>query len=241
MKIMKELLAANLNEIVRGNHRAAAVFEKYNLDFYARGERSLLQACQQRGLSAESIAAQLSNLEKSSLPAFVTSYDPLSVSQLIDLVVDTHHTYVKKELPQIMSCVQQVAVKHGTTHPEMIKVLELVTTLKEEKELHMRKEELILFPRIRLMEEQALAGHQRNVNKIYLQSPIMVLESEHEHALKLMTEIRQLTNDYRVPGDGCPTYRLLLASLQAFEIDLYYHVNLENTILFPRALKLFED
>jgi len=61
------------------------------------------------------------------------------------------------------------------------------------------------------------------------------MEAEHESAGEAMFEIRQLTNGYTVPADGCATYTVCLQELDAFEKDLHAHVHLENNILFPKA------
>ena len=53
-----------------------------------------------------------------------------------------------------------------------------------------------------------------------------------------MARIREQTENYRVPEDGCTTYRVCLQELEAFEQDLHTHVHLENNILFPKARKL---
>jgi regulator of cell morphogenesis and NO signaling len=67
------------------------------------------------------------------------------------------------------------------------------------------------------------------------------MEQEHDHAGKLIDEIRILSNNYTPPQDACTTYRLSFASLKAFELDLHHHVHLENNLLFPRAIGAFKD
>jgi regulator of cell morphogenesis and NO signaling len=164
----------------------------------------------------------------------------MTLTQLADYIVTKHHAYVKAEMPQIFSYLQKVATKHGDRHPEMRKVFELFSVIKNEMEEHMDKEELILFPRIEVAEEGALAEKTANMNVFYIQHPIQMMEAEHEKAGQLMTEIRELTGNYTPPNDACTTYRLSFAELRAFESDLHQHVHLENNILFPRAIELFQ-
>jgi regulator of cell morphogenesis and NO signaling len=40
---------------------------------------------------------------------------------------------------------------------------------------------------------------------------------------------------------ACTTYKVALAALETFEMDLHQHVHLENNILFPRALDLLAN
>jgi len=79
------------------------------------------------------------------------------------------------------------------------------------------------------------------VSLTYLQGPIVVMEQEHDHAGSLLSEIRKESADYTPPADACTTYKLLFASLQAFEMDLHQHVHLENNILFPKAIALAKE
>jgi regulator of cell morphogenesis and NO signaling len=236
---MQDYSQQTLAGIVTGNHRAAAVFEKYQLDFCCRGKRSLLQACSEKQLSANRVIAELQALEvtpaQQSFP-----FEALQASRLAEYIVDNYHSYVKKELPQLAAYAEKVAAKHGERHPELLRIFELVTALQEEMEMHMQKEEKILFPRIAEMEKAvSLPESLHQLNPAYLQGPVTVMEHEHDHAGDMMAEINQLTHQYTTPDDACTTYKLLFASLQAFEINLHEHVHLENNILFPKALAFF--
>jgi regulator of cell morphogenesis and NO signaling len=165
--------------------------------------------------------------------------DRISLSQLSDYIVSTHHDFVRKEMPQILTWLQRVVMKHGERHPEMVKVAALFEAVNEEMTAHMQKEEHILFPRIKDFEERLLSGQKNHLNVTYLKSPIGVMEQEHDHAGELLGEIRKLTNDYNPPKDACTTFRLVISALKAFEVDLHQHVHLENNILFPKSLNLF--
>lgn len=234
---MSELITKSLAQIVNTNHRAATVFEKYHLDFCCKGKRTLQQACTESEIKIEEV---LSDLERTAQGKGIPiHYENMSLTQLADYIVLTHHSYVKKEMPAILSYLEKVAFKHGDRHPEMIRILELFATVKEEMGQHMQKEEQILFPRIKEVEQQLGEGSEMIINNSFLLSPISMMEQEHDHAGSLLSEIRKLTNDYTPPADACTTYKLSFAALQAFEQDLHQHVHLENNILFPKALRLF--
>ncbi|HEY6063297.1 MAG TPA: hemerythrin domain-containing protein, partial [Chitinophagaceae bacterium] len=193
---------------------------------------------QEKDLKIEDVMADLKNTEQNSDKVTI-DYDKLSLAQLSEYIVTTHHSYVKKEMPQILAYLQKVASKHGDRHPEMLKVLELFAAVNEEMEQHMQKEEQILFPRIVEMEKWVEEGNEIRINHTYLQAPINMMEQEHDHAGELLAEINKLTNNYIPPVDACTTFKLSFAALQAFEMDLHQHVHLENNILFPKALQLF--
>ena len=243
LNIMNQSLSSlSLAQIVNNNHQAASVFEKYHLDFCCKGKRSLEQACTEQQLSISKVTEDLENVFTKDNNSTAVDFEKMNLTQLADYIVQTHHAYVKNEMPQIHAYLQKVSSKHGERHPELYKIFQTFNAVKEEMEGHMKKEELILFPRIK--ELQKLADNENanlQLNITYLQSPITVMEQEHDHAGNLLNDIRILSNDYTPPQDACTTYRLSFAALKAFELDLHQHVHLENNILFPKAIETFRE
>lgn len=237
---MNELTSQTLAQIVTNDHRSASVFEKYNLDFCCKGKRSLAQACKEQNISIEELLPKLETISTKSDTTF--RYDKFSLTELTDYIVSTHHNYIKMQSPQIFSWLQKVALKHGDRHPELRKIVDIFSIVKADMEDHMRKEELILFPRIKELERYMKTSKgQVNLNLTYLQSPIYMMETEHEQAGSMMNEIRNLTHNYTPPHDACMTYKLSFAALHEFEEDLHRHVHLENNVLFPKAVTLFKS
>jgi regulator of cell morphogenesis and NO signaling len=237
---MNEIKELTLAQIVNSNHKTANVFEKYHLDFCCKGKRSLEQACTEQQISLTDVATDLKNVLATTQTA--AEFEKMNLTQLSEYIVHTHHSFVKNEMPQIFAYLQKVTLKHGERHPELNKIFEIFSAVKEEMESHMKKEELILFPRMKELQkltEQKTANFQLNIE--YLQSPITLMEQEHDHAGTMLNEIRILTNNYIPPVDACTTYSLSFAALQAFELDLHQHVHLENNILFPKAISMFKD
>ena len=235
------LTTLTLAQIVNNNHQAASVFEKYHLDFCCKGKRSLEQACTEQQVHVADVTSDLENVFTKNNKSSV-DFEKMNLAQLCDYIVQTHHAYVKDEMPQIYAYLQKVSSKHGERHPELYKIFQTFAAVKEEMEGHMKKEELILFPRIK--ELQKLADNENanlQLNITYLQSPINVMEQQHDHAGNMLNDIRLLSNDYTAPQDACTTYRLSFAALKAFELDLHQHVHLENNILFPKAIQLFRE
>ena len=238
----RSLFSLSLAQIVDNNHKAASVFEKYHLDFCCKGKRSLEQACSEQQLTVSQIAEELENIFSNENSMAIIDFDKMNLTQLCDYIVQTHHAYVKSEMPQIYAHLQKVSSKHGDRHPGLYKIFQTFAAVKEEMEGHMRREELVLFPTIK--ELQKLADNENanlQLNITYLQSPITVLEQEHDHAGNLINDIRVFSNDYVPPQDACTTYRLCFVSLRAFELDLHQHVHLENNILFPKSIEIFKE
>lgn len=235
---MSNLPLQTLAQIVTENYRTAAVFEHFRLDFCCKGKRSLQQACEEKNLDLQEVVSQLEHVfVKNNRSA--ENFLQLSLTDLTDYIISYHHQYVRNEMPLIMQYLKKIAARHGGNHPELQRVAELFTGLKQELEMHLVKEEQVLFPRIRQTETLAKDEPGPHTNHTFLDAPIHVMEHEHDDAGAIMTAIRTLTNDYALPDDACTTYKLCFASLQSFEADLHHHVHLENNVLFPKAMELF--
>jgi len=236
---MLEYKQHTLAAIVADRHQAAAVFEKYQLDFCCRGKRTLQQACEEKQIAVEPVIEELQQVFDTGSAVQDQVVLAMSASQLVDYIVLKHHLYVRQAMPLILQHLERVATKHGDRFPYMQQVLELFTVLQQEMDCHMQKEEQVLFPRIKEVEKAVQQnGPQAALNLGYISQPIHMMETEHEEAGNLMSEIRQWTSDYTPPADACTTFRISLAELRAFEEDLHRHVHLENNVLFPRIVQM---
>lgn len=218
-----------VGEIAASDLRKAQVFKKYGIDFCCGGKKTLREACATKGLNANEIEKEL-NATTGPAPL---PFDEWSPGFLADYIVNTHHRYVRKMLPELAELLAKVVRAHGDRHPELLQISHLTQQLEDELLGHMAKEEEVLFPYIRQLAE----GGQSSIFST-VQTPIAMMEHEHDTAGGIMDEIRALTNDYTLPPDSCVSYSLLFKMLAAFEEDLHIHVHLENNILFPRAIDM---
>jgi len=229
-----------VGEIVAADFRTAAVFHEFGIDFCCSGATTLGQACRERDLDEDAV---LSAIERScGQPAAGPAFDTWDPATLIGFIVGRHHEYVKRALPSITAHAQKIAAVHGRRHPELHEVARLAGEVAAEMTSHMAKEERILFPYI---SELAAAAHEGTPAPAApfgpVDNPIRMMEAEHKAAGDAMARIRELTQGYAVPDEGCTTYRVCLQELDAFERDLHAHVHLENNLLFPKARALAVD
>src|SRR5690242_9779403 len=222
---MENIAQTPLASIVNANHHTVPVLEKYHLDFCCKGKRTLSQACIEKNIPVEPVIQELLRIQNNK-KIHHTPFDQMTAEQLINYIVTHHHFYVKQAVQTIYQHSQRVAAKHGDRFLYMIQVAELFSKVAEEMMAHMQKEEMILFPRIRQLEELVANDEaDKKGNVFYILAPMNVMEEEHEHAGNLLAEIRRLTNDYTPPADACTTFRITLAELKEFEEDLHKHVH----------------
>ena len=230
-----------VSEIVRSYPASVRVFQEYGIDFCCGGNKPLSEACREKGVSIDRLLADVEKARRPPEGAGARDWNAGPLSELIDHILDTHHAYLRTELPRLAQMLAQVIEKHGENHPESLPALdETYTGLKKELTDHMWKEENVLFPLVKELERSQSSGSGAGPQRMPVSAPIMVMEQEHE-AAAAMREMRRLTGDYTPPEDACNTYRALLDGLQRFEADTHQHIHLENNILFPKAIELQES
>jgi regulator of cell morphogenesis and NO signaling len=203
---------------------ATRVFARHGIDYCCGGGQPLGEVCQKKGLDAEAVLAEI-NKELERQVGSVVRWDQAPLGELIDHIIVTYHRPLQEELPRLEAMARKVLHVHGEKDPERFsELVNVLVALKEELEQHMMKEEQILFPMIK-QGQGAMAG-----------GPISVMEHEHDSAGAALRRLSELTDAYTAPAKACNTWRALWAGLAALQEDLHQHINLENNILFPRAL-----
>ncbi len=230
---------STINDFVQEDVRRTALLEQLGVDACCGGHKTLAQACGEKGLDPESVLQKIlaGSKEDEALAAVTEGMDG-SLTEAVDHLLKTHHTFLKEALPRLAALTEKVVAAHLSRHPELKTLQELFADLQADLEPHLMKEEQVLFPIIKVLET---SGGNAEFHCGSVQNPIRVMQMEHEQALTLFDKIRETTRNHAVPEDGCESYRLLMAGLQELEADTRLHIRKENEILFPQILALEED
>jgi len=233
-----------IGEIAASLPASIRLLERYGIDYCCGGGRPFEQACQEKGISAEQFLAEVKTTQQAAEAPRPRSWSSATLSELIAHILEKHHNYLHTELPRLSDMLAKVVAAHGEKHPASLYPLQKVFAgVKAELEGHMWKEENILFPLIQQTERGKTASAGFNPPgftppAMSVQGPIRMMEMEHDSAGNALEQMRQLTDNYQAPEDGCQTYRALLEGFRTLEADLHEHIHLENNILFPRAIQL---
>jgi len=230
-----------VGDIVASDFRAAGVFERYGIDFCCGGRQSLGEACRAADANPEAVIRDLE-----ALPAVAGKDDDMTtwpVTSLIEYIESTHHAYVREAIPRITGFLEKLVEVHGARHPELAFTEAAFRHLAVDLVQHMRKEEQVLFPFIRDLDDHQKSHLCSTLMSPFgsVENPIRMMEHEHREAGDELATIRELTGGFVTPADGCTTYRVCMSELRAFERDLHRHVHVENNILFPKAVALEEQ
>jgi regulator of cell morphogenesis and NO signaling len=227
-----------IGEIVADDYRASDIFREFGIDFCCGGNISIAEACDGNEHCQERILSGLDALRQqpdSNSP----NYQEWSLGFLADYIQNTHHSYIRREIPVLYEYLEKIAQVHGENHPELPQVFGMFRSSAEALLEHMKKEELVLFPAIKAMEaasHQGMEYPKQGYGTVY--NPIHQMLQEHDTEGERFRKMSQLTNNYTIPNDACNTYRVALSKLEAFEKDLHKHIHLENNILFPKTVAL---
>ena len=232
-------ITETVREIALSQPSSIRVFERFGIDYCCGGRKPLAVACNEQAVEIDTVLAALAEAAAAETEYEQTDWSKSSLEALVDHINSKHHEYLKSELPRLNVLAKKVTAAHGANHPELAELQATVEALGDELTQHLAKEEMILFPYISGL-ERALAGKGMTPRGCFgsIASPIAVMSREHDDAGEALEQIRQLTKDYTVPQDACPTYRAYMDALKAVEKDLHQHIHLENNILFPRAVAL---
>ena len=233
-KIGNQIVANMVTE----NYKTAEIFKKYGIDFCCGGQVGIGEACENAGVDISKLEQELAAINLKNRNGD-KDFNVMPLDELIDHIVDTHHTYVAENIPLLLEFTQKIAAVHGDTNPELKQIFEQFYGLAGELQQHMMKEEQILFPYIKCMvnpEKYPEAGGCGHFGSV--QHPINMMEHEHDSAGEALRQMRKLSDNYTLPAHACNTYHVTFEKLQEFEDDLHRHIHLENNILFHKAITM---
>ena len=235
---MENTLKTNIGEIVAEDYRTAQVFKNHKIDFCCRGNRSIQEVAEKNELDAELLLKELRNIQNQSNGDNI-DFKSWPLDLLADYIEKKHHRYVAERIPVLKQYLDKLCQVHGENHPELFEITEHFNASAGELAMHMKKEELVVFPAVRKMVQVKQTGGQMEpLHFGTIQNPIHVMMQEHDNEGERFRHIEALSNGYTPPADGCTTYNVAYSLLKEFEEDLHTHIHLENNILFPKAEEL---
>lgn len=143
-------------------------------------------------------------------------------AELTRYIETRYHARHREQLPPLAEMAAKVEDVHFGDDHVPAGLSDVLRRMIGEMEVHMKKEELILFPAIR-------RGGGPGI-----ENPIAVMRADHDDHAAEVAEIRRLTRELTLPEGACGTWTALYARLDEFITDLEEHMRLENDVLFPQ-------
>ena len=221
-----------LGDIVARFPKAGEIFTKHGIDFCCGGQKSLSEATKEQGIDENEVLEKLEKGYQATIGQAVLDIDwrQAPTIGLLDHIVNNHHVFLQRELPQLSDLTTTIRRVHGASHGDVLaKVHRLFHNLKLDVDQHLIQEEVIVFP---LLKECAENPEPALLEKIIdLNGGLIEI---HEGAGEILKELRKVTDNYTLPEGACRTYQMTFSKLEGLESDLFQHIHLENNLLFPR-------
>jgi regulator of cell morphogenesis and NO signaling len=214
---MESLRHRNVGEIAVNLAGATGVFRRFGIDFCCHGTVPLDEAARVAGLDIGVLEEALAELDTTQ-----TAEPAQDTGAMIDHIVSRYHEVHRRQLPELIMLARKVEQVHAGKKGVPAGLADLMQHALGELEVHMKKEELILFPAMR----RQGAGP--------LDAPISQMRHDHVDHGEFIEQVTRMTDDFTPPEGACGTWRALYAGAAQFKDDLIEHIHTENNILFPR-------
>jgi len=232
-----------ITDIVKYDYRTADIFRKYDIDFCCGGKWPLEMICQNKNLETDDVVKELQNVVIQTASNAALDFDSWDVDFLADYILNVHHRYVSKALPEINEQTTKFLDGHRKKFPELEEVEIIVKKFLREIPPHMKQEEEIFFPYIK----QIFYAHKNKESYARLlirtlRKPLEeVMLKEHETTGANLHRLRTITNNYTPPENACLSHKVTFSKLKELDNDLVQHIHLESNILFPKAIAMEQE
>jgi regulator of cell morphogenesis and NO signaling len=212
------LAECSLGEIAVTLPGATAVFRRHHLDFCCGGNVVLREAAAKKGISPDTVVTDLVALAPRAAPEV-----PQSTGLLIGHILTNYHESHRRGLRELIRLARRVEAVHREHAEAPAGLARILVDLQLDLEMHMAKEEVILFPMLMQADGDPMAFQS-----------IACLRQEHDELGDQLRKIEALTRDCTPPEGACTTWQALYVGLRKLVDDLMEHIHLENNVLFPR-------
>lgn len=199
-----------VSETVRENYRTAAVFKRYSINYCCGGKWPVSMLCENAGVSIHELKRELT-LETSLIqPVGYRQVLQWSAPFLSTFICEVYYNYFEKQLPHILSEIDNFADGHRKKFPFLRELEPLVhefgRNIKNCLEFGKRDiDNTVQLPHI---------GHH----------PFSFLKNK-EYLLALFSEMRRVTENFTMAETACTSHLVafnLLAEMEAMLKDVFY-------------------
>ncbi len=226
-------------DLVSDDFRYAKALDSFGIDFYRHYNSKIEDICLENNLDKDSLFGYRISMDES----FDLDFNTLKSSP-INLVIEylkhNHSYFIKNKLPYIKNLISSLSVEDKSD--ELFNDLKFIFPLFYEDFVeHILEEEKYIFTYIQNLYH--LDGNVKNHAKIFFEMKNISLKDiaeEHINEDSEMSGIRGLTKNYSYKNIKNLHLKVIFQELKDFDNELEVHSNIENHILFPRALELQE-
>jgi regulator of cell morphogenesis and NO signaling len=210
------------------------IFERHRIDHNAAGRLTLAAAAADCGLSSAHLISEiLEDALRQSPRGPAWQAQPLD--EILSRMASCYHAKLHNDLPEIQRLIAQAEAASGAGTPGLATLAQVCSELRVALEEHTGKEERLVFPLIRQLEQ----GRGKRPLPIATLEPVLAsMEREHARIAETLVLVRDLVETYLVPQTSCAALQRLSHALRRTDRELVEHTRLEDEVIFPRAREL---
>lgn len=224
-----------LADVVKDYPQTIGFLNGLHLDYCCGGHDAIAIAVKEKGLDMSKFLEELNAVASrpvasgKDVHAEMEAFKARSVPEMLDDLEATHHVTDRKLMQETEELLNKILIVHYPHHGALLTELHSrYAKLKAELEEHFAKEERYVFP---LMRDNL---HPTEATRAEVQALI----DEHTVAGDQIKAIQELTENFTLPADACPTFRLTYQTMQGLFDDIFVHIFKENSIAFPEYIEL---
>jgi regulator of cell morphogenesis and NO signaling len=224
-----------INDVIKAYPDTIGVFNEFKVDSCCGGGRAIAETAAADGLT--DLTPLLHALNRAS-----RNLEEKGLGQVVSEIESTHHAYLRRELPELQTEVDRLATEAADDEASKhaLELQRALSALSTEITEHLFKEEQILFPTIRRMEEAIAA--QEPVSPAVVgcgaRGPVSQMNFEHEQAKRGLDRIRAALQGLEAAPGADGQAAALKPRFTRLRDDMLEHIRAEEEDLFPRAVEL---
>lgn len=226
-----------VSDLILEDFSIVYILEKFNINYHCEGQKTLEEHLKTLDITINSFSTSTKSNDNKTieLPS-----DLQDANEVIDFIINTYHKHLDTIFNNVDDQVTWILSKESIPPEHLILFQKLVKALGQELLNHIWKEENILFPIIRQIQDAC-----KNKSPIpdfhcgSINNPIGQMEHEHSAADLTLNRMEQIIAGYIFPIQD-EDHQKLCQKFETLKFELHKHIHLENYVLHPLSLKLEE-
>jgi regulator of cell morphogenesis and NO signaling len=237
-----EMINRKITDLVEQNYVNGYVLHYFGINFFQYFSKTLEEVCAEKGIDPIYLIRELSLQHDEKQAAVESKIGEHPIDLIIAYLKHAHFRFIKRKLPYLAALVEQVNDR-TLTRKALFDDLKLLFPLFAEDFIkHIYEEEDTLFEYLQVL-LNFQKGHRNMLTVFRLMDGFSMeaFSKEHAHHENEMEGIRLLTEDYKADEGDDLGQKVLMYELSVFHQELDRHAEVENNLLFPKALSLEKE
>lgn len=216
-----------IRTLVDENYVYARALSYLGIDFYLHPDKKLKEVCEQMGLQKSQVLKAFYLFDRSHRFSFA-ELNKLPLEIVVEYLKHAHHIFIKDKLPYIAKLISR--------HPGLQDMKLIFPEFVEEFVNHIYEEEDTLFHYLEVLQKVDKGHHPNPLAAMWLHRRISLKTIYAEHCEEdELKGIRELAEEHQLDD---LLSEVITREIKAFDREMWYHAEIENKILFPKAIAL---